>query len=195
MLTIKKKTVDWSKLSSEELKKVLPEEVSNILGKKVQCKSTLLNKILWEVELTIESTKEVVAYFRLGKMYGCSAILISHKALVSPNFRGLGIGKLCSYWRICFMRTVTKSEMILCTSTLENDAQNSILEELGWKPLQIFKNEKSGNDVILWCINFNSAEMPDFNLSKVPLPEVPVKLSRLQRLLIKWFKIPISNIK
>lgn len=89
----------------------------------------------------------------LDSLPGCTAVCVSH-AVFGAKHRPKGLGSSAHKERIRLMRSLGY-EYALCTVNMANEVQRHILDSNGWKQLDTFENDKTGNYVGLFGKNLS----------------------------------------
>ena len=89
-----------------------------------------------------------IASFQLLTMANCCGICVSTRANVNEAFRKMGLGTLLNELR----KDIAKNDgygILFCTSRLDNEAQQKILTNNGWKKIFMFNNPRTKNNITL----------------------------------------------
>lgn len=87
-----------------------------------------------------------VASWTLTPIPGCCGICVSTAALVRPDWRGKGLGKVLNRVRITQAR-IAGYGLLFCTDVLANEPQTKILIANGWKEIYRFINPRTKNTI------------------------------------------------
>lgn len=87
--------------------------------------------------------------FDLSAMPGCCGVLISNGAVVYPEFRRLGLGRIFNQIRqhAAYLAGYT---YLIATSQAIGKYENSILEKEGFERWKEFNNRRTTNNLIFW---------------------------------------------
>ena len=95
-----------------------------------------------------------VAQFSLAEMPGCCGILVFFHASIATDFRSKGLGSL-------LLEVRERAAVLAGYSTTQatvlkkNKAELTILNKAGWLSFMVFKNERTGNEVVILTKSLN----------------------------------------
>lgn len=105
----------------------------------------------------IDSENESITTFKLSQMEACNGICVSSKVQIFEKYRGKGLGKC-----FCALRSDLAVHfgysLLHCTVVDANKPQRKIMAANGWRAIQYFKNEKTGNTVIIYTKKITNGE-------------------------------------
>lgn len=90
-----------------------------------------------------------VCYFYLREMPGCCGILVSYHMYVYPKYKKMGIAWVLQDVKEKIARN-NGYTIIMCTTRLDNEIENHILEKSGWKIVDSLQNRRTLNHVLIW---------------------------------------------
>lgn len=88
-------------------------------------------------------------FFELNPFPGCNQIVISNHSLVYKDRRGNGVGSQEHSARLEKIKFLGY-DYVLCTVKSDNIPQLKILSNNGWKQLDDFVNNETGNTVYIY---------------------------------------------
>jgi predicted GNAT superfamily acetyltransferase len=105
----------------------------------------------------IDSDNESITIFKLSQMEACNGICISSKVEIFEKYRGKGLGK-----SFCSLRGDLAAHfgysLLHCTVVDANKPQRKIMAANGFRDIQSFKNENTGNTVIIYTKKISNGE-------------------------------------
>jgi len=87
--------------------------------------------------------------YNLDQLPGCCGVVVSNGAYLNHNQRGYGLGEYFHKERID-LATYMGYSCMMATTILNNEAENHILRNNGWKTVHSFVNKRTGNTVLIW---------------------------------------------
>jgi len=105
----------------------------------------------------IDADNESITTFKLTQMEACNGICVSSKVEIFEKYRGKGLGKC-----FCSLRGDLAAyfgySLLHCTVVYANAPQRKIMAANGWRAIQQFKNENTGNTVIIYTKKISNGE-------------------------------------
>lgn len=91
-----------------------------------------------------------IARFWMEMLPGCCSTIVSYNTYIPLNKdKDKGIGQILQKTKERIVRELGFTEM-MCTTILQNEAQNHILAKHGWEKIRTHINKRTGNTVFTW---------------------------------------------
>ena len=97
----------------------------------------------------MRTSYEKIACGEIDSLQGCSQVAVFHSAFVLPQFRHKGIAKEAHAQRLKLAKESCYNYAI-CTVAETNEYQIKILEQFGWKKLDMFLSSKTQHKVLIY---------------------------------------------